>query len=258
MKKRILSTLLVALFISFSGPSMAWGKKGHEMVATIAYHYLDSATKEKVKKFLGKYSFEEASTWMDESRSNSYYDYMRTWHYLDFGKGTEFKPSGEHNIITVLNSAIAALKKYETLKKKDVQYDLLLIFHLVGDIHQPLHVGYPEDRGGNDISVRSAKFSANLHSSWDTEIIDAAGITLDSCYKLYDSYNAQEISDIKKINIMGWMKESRSYLDTVYGFKNDYLDKNYIDSAGVIVKKQLLIGGLRLASLLQDLFANKA
>jgi len=183
---------------------------------------------------------------------------MRTWHYLDFGKGTEFKPSGEHNIITVLNSAIAALKKYETLKKKDVQYDLLLIFHLVGDIHQPLHVGYPEDRGGNDISVRSAKFSANLHSSWDTEIIDAAGITLDSCYKLYDSYNAQEISDIKKINIMGWMKESRSYLDTVYGFKNDYLDKNYIDSAGVIVKKQLLIGGLRLASLLQDLFANKA
>lgn len=257
MKNKILSIVFVALMVCFSGPSMAWGKKGHEMVGAIAWHYLDAATKEKVKKYLGKYSFEEASTWMDESRSNSYYDYMRTWHYLDFSKGAEFKPGSEHNIITVLNSAIASAKRYDSIKKKDVQYDLLLMFHLVGDIHQPLHVGYPEDRGGNDISVRAAKFSANLHSSWDTEIIDAAGITLEDCYKLYDTYSVQEVNDMKKVNIMGWMRESRSFLDTVYGFNNNYLDKNYIDNAGVIIKKQLLLGGLRLASLLQEIFATK-
>jgi hypothetical protein len=258
MKKRILSIVLVALCLSFSGPSMAWGKKGHELVAEVAFHYLDDHTKEMVKKYLGKYSIEEASTWMDESRSNSFYDYMRTWHYLDVEKGQEFKPSGEHNIITVLNSAIAGLKKYEASKKKDIQYDLLLLFHLVGDLHQPLHVGYPGDKGGNDIQIRSTKFSDNLHASWDTDIIDAAGITLDSCLKEYDSYSATEIQNIKKINLMNWMKDSRSYLDTVYNFKDNYLDKAYIDNASVIVKKQILIGGLRLASILQEVFGSKS
>jgi hypothetical protein len=257
MKNSILSVVFIALMVSFSGPSMAWGKKGHEMVAAIAYHYLDAATKEKVKKYLGKYSFEEAGTWMDDARSNSYYEFQRTWHYLDFAKGQEFKPSLEHNIITVLHTAMVDVKKYQEEKKSDVQRQLLLIFHLVGDIHQPLHVGYPEDRGGNDISVRAAKFSANLHSSWDTELIDAGGLTLDSCYKLYDAMSSTEINTIKKIDIMSWMKESRSYLDTVYGFKDNYLDQNYVDNASVIIKKQLLIAGLRLAAILEDAFATK-
>jgi hypothetical protein len=258
MQKLILSFLLIGTFLSYSGPSMAWGKRGHELTAEIAFHYLDEPTRLLVKKYLGKMSIQEASTWMDEERSNSYYNYMRTWHYLDVTKGQEFKPSTEHNIITVLNSAIAQLRKYETMKKSDVRYNLLLIFHLVGDLHQPLHVGYPEDRGGNDIQIRSSKFSDNLHSSWDTDMIDNAGITMDDCIKLADNYTPAEISEIKKISLMRWMNQSRSQLDAVYDFKNNFLTTNYVDNATVIIKKQLLLGGLRLASILQELFATKA
>ena len=52
--------------------SMAWGKKGHQMVAQIAAHFLPDSTKKKVQSYLGKISFEDAATWMDESKSNDF------------------------------------------------------------------------------------------------------------------------------------------------------------------------------------------
>lgn len=254
MKKILIVIGLALALVTPSKRVFAWGKTGHELVGSIAYHFLDDSTKKRVQEFLGDMSFEEAANWMDDSRSNSYYDYMRTWHYLDMDKGEKYEGSAERNILTVLHSAINDLKQYKTQKPKDVKRDLLLIFHLVGDLHQPLHCGYAVDKGGNTITVTSPYVSGNLHSIWDTQILEFKKINIDSCLELYNTMDQKSIADMSKINELKWMYESRSLLDTVYSFKENFLDLTYVDSNALIIKKQLLVAGIRLAAILKQMF----
>ena len=258
MKKGIAALLLTIIMVPVSQKSMAWGKKGHELVAQIASKFLDDSTRKVVKGYLGNLSFEEAANWMDDERGNSYYNYMRTWHYLDIDKGEVYKASTERNIITVLHSAIVDLRLYKTIKRKETKRDLLLIFHLMGDLHQPLHTGYAIDKGGNTININSPAVSGNLHSVWDTQIIDAKNITLDSCMQVYSTLDTAEVADLKKVNELKWMYQSRSLLDTVYNFKDNYLDQHYIDRNSLIIKKQLVIAGIRLAAVLNEVFGPAA
>jgi hypothetical protein len=257
MKKAILKFLFCICLVAISERSLAWGKTGHELVAQIAFQLLDEPTKQIVKGYLGNLSIEEAANWMDEERSNSYYNFMRTWHYLDIDKGEEFKPSTERNVLTVLHSAITELRQYKILNKKDIKRDLLLIFHLVGDLHQPLHTGYSIDKGGNTIEVTSPVVSGNLHSVWDTQILEYKGINLDTCMKFLHTLTTQDIGNYKKINELKWMYQSRSLLDTVYNFQNNFLDKNYVDNNAQMIKKQLVIAGIRLSAILSEVFAVK-
>ncbi len=256
IRKGFFSVLLLLIFSFCNKKSYAWGKTGHELVAEIAFHFLDDSTKALVKGYLGNLSIEEAANWMDDSRSNSYYEYMRTWHYLDIDKGSQYTPSSERNILTVLHSAIVELRQYKTIKRKDVKRDLLLIFHLIGDLHQPLHTGYSIDKGGNTIQINSQYVSGNLHSVWDTQIIEYKNIKLDTCLEFYKTLDSPAVAGSAKINELNWMYESRSYLDTVYSFHDNFLDNNYIDNNTVVIKRQLVMAGLRLAAVLRDAFKN--
>ncbi|MFM6925833.1 MAG: S1/P1 nuclease [Ferruginibacter sp.] len=258
MKKSIPALAFILILSCFSIKSYGWGKRGHELVAQIAFKFLDDSTQQIVKKYLGNLSIEEAANWMDDERGNSYYNYMRTWHYLDMDKGENYTPSTERNILTVLHSAIVELKDYKNMKRKDVKYRLLLIFHLVGDLHQPLHTGYAIDKGGNTIQINSPYVSGNLHSIWDTQILEYKNITLDTCMQAYNSLDTAQVAEIKKINELKWMYQSRSLLDTVYSFENNFMDKNYIDNNAQVIKRQLVMGGLRLASLLSSIFGAKS
>jgi hypothetical protein len=147
MKRFYFGILLFASLFFKVENSFAWGKTGHELVAKVAFQLLDDSTRKMVKEYLGNISFEEASVWMDEQRGNSYYNYMRPWHYMDMDKGEKYTPSQERNVMTVLHSAINELRNYKTndMSKKEIKNRLLVIFHLVGDLHQPLHTGYAID-----------------------------------------------------------------------------------------------------------------
>jgi hypothetical protein len=257
MKNKFLLLIATVLLLASPIHSFAWGKKGHELVAEVAFHYLDESTKAKVQGYLKNMSIEDAANWMDEMRGNDYYTYMRTWHYLDVEKGERYIPAAtDRNIIIILNSAILELQHRDNIKKKQIKNDLLLLFHLMGDLHQPLHVGYPGDKGGNTINVTLVKANTNLHSAWDTGIIEQKNITLDDCLKQYDNFSPDEIANIKQLKVLQWMDQSRSLLDTVYNFKDDLLDQNYVDSSSIIIEKQILKAGLRLASVLSEAFKN--
>ena len=256
MKSARVIILIVTLLIGKVENSFAWGKTGHGLVAEIAFQILDDSTQKIVKQYLGNITIEEAANWMDEQRGNSYYTFMRTWHYVDIDKVEKYVPSTERNALSVLNSAIIELRnaKETGMSKKDIKNRILLIFHLVGDLHQPLHTGYTIDKGGNTIMVSSPFVSGNLHSIWDTQILEYKRINLDTCMNLYNSMSGDEIAEIKKINVLKWMYQSRSNLESVYSFENNFLDKNYIDKNTIIIKKQLVIAGIRLASIFQEVF----
>ncbi|UEG48576.1 S1/P1 nuclease [Ferruginibacter lapsinanis] len=254
MKKSLFLAVFAALVFTIPNKSYAWGAKGHSLVAEIAFHFLDDSTKAIVGKYLGNLSIEEAATWMDDSKGNTYYEFMRSWHYFDIDKGAPIKVTPDRNMLTVIYTSLMELEKKDNLKKKDINVRLKYLFHLIGDLHQPLHCGYSSDKGGNAISIHSPFVSGNLHSVWDTQIIDYAPVDLEDCLKLYDSLSADEIKAIRKIDVLGWYKQSRSYLDTAYNFKDGLLDKPYLDNMTPIITKQLLRGGLRLASVLKSIF----
>ncbi len=244
---------LVFLSIPFT-ETIAWGGKGHRLVAQIAFRYLDDTTQKKVRHYLNKMTIEDAATWMDDMRSDDYYNYMRTWHYINLKKDSIYKPVNEGNTITVLNSIMAAMKHKEKLKDSQIKNYIVMAFHLIGDLHQPLHNGYPEDRGGNSVEVKAPGYSGNLHSFWDGEIIENKKINLDSCTKLYSTYSPEEIAKIQRIDLLSWMYDARSYLTDAYNIKDSKISQAYIDQNAIVVEKQLFLAGLRLASFLKEIF----
>ena len=251
--------LLAQIFLYLLLPmlSFAWGSDGHKITDDVAYHYLDQVIKDSVAAYLDGTTFEEAGCWMDEIRSDHTYDYLKPCHYINIEKGESYKPTTEANIINELNKVIARLKERSKHTKEENAIDLKILMHLVSDLHQPLHVGYGIDKGGNKIEVSFLGHNSNLHKVWDSEIIKHSRITADGCISIVGSYSPTQISAVQKIDIIGWMNDSRSHLGQVYDFTDATIDESYITKNTQLIEKQLIAGGIRLSALLKEIFGKK-
>lgn len=251
MKKLFLITVLT--FTLLPASTYAWGSKGHKIVAAIAKQCLTKQVADSVQSFLGSMSFEEASVWMDEVRSDNAYDYLKPWHYVNVEKDKTYVKTKDPEVVNQIEIYIASLKQKGVRDKEQIKFALKVIFHLIGDLHQPLHCGYADDKGGNTIQVDYLGKGTNLHKVWDTEIIEDANITLGNCLKLCNELSAEEKKKIQNNSVELWMNESRELLPQVYNFekkiKQDYIDKNKI-----VIEKQLVRAGIRLAMVLHQTF----
>lgn len=251
MKKNIILSCFVIVLLPSS--IFAWGAKGHKIVAAIAKQCLDKHTADSVQKYLGVMSFEEASVWMDEVRSEREYDYLKPWHYVNVEKDKTYVKTKDPEVVNEIEIAIATLKEKGVRDKDRINFALKVIFHLIGDIHQPLHCGYAEDKGGNKIEVQYMGKGSNLHKVWDSEIIEDVNITLSDCLKLANTLSANEKKKMQNNNVEVWMTEARELLPEVYNFetkiKQDYIDKNK-----PVIEKQLVRAGIRLAMVLHETF----
>ena len=175
---RIKKTTLLILFFYLPFSSIAWGTLGHRIVGQIADTYLTKQTKKEIYKILGNESIAITSNWPDFIKSDPAYDYLGPWHYINLKAGlseTEVKNYLATDTVTdaytKINWLTVQLKNKALEQVKKVLY-LRLLVHIVGDIHQPLHVGRPDDRGGNGIKVNWFKDPTNLHSVWDSKLVD--------------------------------------------------------------------------------------
>jgi hypothetical protein len=253
--KRILIILSFFLILFSSTNSFAWGKKGHSLVVEVAFHYMDTATKNNVLNYLNGMSIEDAANWMDSMRSERKFDFMKPYHYVNFEKGESVTEPSSDNIIRQINTTLRDLDNIKSLSNDETRTRLFYLLHLIGDLHQPLHVGYKEDKGGNSAQVSFFEKGSNLHTLWDTEIIERKGLTLEECLKS-NKYSNKQVKDIEKINVLYWAEESRSYLDKVYSRNNNKIDHQYADANYPIIKEQILKAGIRLASVLEHYFKN--
>lgn len=249
-----LKLLILFVYLFSSNYCLGYGKTGHEIIAEIAMQYLDSNVKENVQLYLGNTTFQEASVWMDEMRSNHEYDYMKPWHYINIEKGEKYIPSNEENILNELTKVLKDFSNKAALSNDKVKNDLLILFHLLGDLHQPLHVGYGIDKGGNYIQVTFIGHPTNLHKVWDDEIIQNQNITTTGCLKLNNSYTKDQLLAFQKIDLLSWIYQSRSLLDKVYNFNEHKIEPEYAFQNKPIIEKQLFLAGIRLASILETYF----
>lgn len=255
MKKSLLLSAICAAAFLMPKNLFAWGKTGHEIVVAIAMTYMSEPARQKVQACLGTTTPAEASVWMDEMRSNHDYDFMKPWHYINVEKGKDYVPNNEENAVNQITIAINELKHKKTICAAQAKTDVMELFHLIGDLHQPLHAGYGADHGGNNIKVDFLSKPSNLHWVWDDEIIQQQKITAADIEQLYKTMSADEIAKTKTIDVVGWMNESRALLADVYNFQNNSIGESYCKRNKAIIEKRLLQAGLRLSAVLEMLFS---
>ena len=150
------------LFVSFifllltTTTAFGWGQIGHRTVGQLAEWHLSRRAAKNINKILGPTSLAMVSTWMDEIRSDSAYDYTNTWHWVTVPTGETYDPTIQEptgNAYETVQRLVAGLKS-DTLSAQQEREYLMILVHLVGDLHQPLHVGTGTDRGGNDVQVQ--------------------------------------------------------------------------------------------------------
>ena len=252
--KKIIIVVIVALFF-IPVKTFAWGEKGHGLVAEVAFKKLDKKTRKLVLSYLDGMTIEQAATWMDDVRKDHAYDKLKPLHYVNFDKGAIVKDTCCDNIIHALTTTIQDLKHYKDFSKEEVKTKLCYLFHLIGDLHQPLHIGYGSDKGGNTVQVNFNDKGTNLHGLYDYGIIEYKGLTLKECWK-EKKYSSKEFIELNKGTVVDWATESRSFLDTVYNTPKK-VDEAYVDANYPIIKSQIHKAGLRLAGILQEAFGGK-
>ena len=128
---------------------------------------------------------------------------------------------------------------------------------MVGDAHQPMHVSRAEDKGGNTIQVQFDGRGTNLHSVWDTKLIDHQSLSYEQMAKEYDTATPQQIKQWQSDDIIKWLWESYQLSSKFYKEVNagDKLSDTYYNEHIGIVKQRLEMAGIRLAGVLNNLLS---
>jgi hypothetical protein len=253
MKKYLIPTTLLIL-IAFT--SFGWGPTGHRATGWIAEKHLGKKAKKELERILGGQSLAIASTWMDDIRSDSTYDYTSDWHWVTIREGQTYQQSEKNpkgDIIQTIERIVGALKSKKLNEKEEVEH-LKMLIHLIGDIHQPLHVGTGNDRGGNDIKVTWFRTESNLHHVWDSDMIDGTKLSFTELAESLDKPSESQLQTWQKSTVYDWATESMSYRDQVYDYGHGKLGYLYSYKYYHIVRHRLLQAGVRLAGVLNEIY----
>jgi hypothetical protein len=236
--------------------AFAWGPTGHRVVGRIAERHLSEAAARGVAGILGSESLVQASTWPDEIRSDPAWDQAKPWHFVSLDDNESYdtapkSPGGD--AVEAIGRFTRVLQDPRAPAGKKIEA-LRFLVHFVGDVHQPLHVGRRDDRGGNAIQVTWFGESTNLHAVWDEKIIESEKLSFSELAEMVDHPTQTEIRTWQSTGVLDWIKESMAVRARVYEIGDKKLGYLYAYQNGPLVKRRLLQAGVRLAGVLNALF----
>ncbi|MES2647391.1 MAG: S1/P1 nuclease [Bacteroidota bacterium] len=262
--KAVLKFLIVTGFILQVQQSKAWGVTGHRVVGEIAQRHLTKSAKKAIREIIGQESLALWSNWPDFIKSDTTHtwDKADVWHYVDlpghisrdsFIAGLKALPG--KNLYTQIPEMLAQVKD-TNLSLETRRNALAFLVHLIGDLHQPLHVGRDEDQGGNKIALFWFDAKTNLHSLWDTKLVDFQQYSFTEYATAINTKSVTQVNAWQQSSLEDWFYESHVLSDKVYdlspvdskqSYKYNYVFKDDLDA-------QLLKGGVRLAKMLNEAF----
>jgi hypothetical protein len=257
MRGSRLRRLLLAIALGgsslVSGVCAAYGPQGHLIAGIAAGDRLCERAAATISDLADGESLGEIGLWADEIRSRGTHDHAAPWHYMNIADGErladlEHPPEGdvlwaiEHFSERLVDDSLSRQQRFEALA---------FLVHFVVDIHQPLHVGVAEDRGGNAIELRYDGEETNLHRLWDTHVIEWTGLSVRGYARSLAGTAAGEIS----LDPMVWAAESLSLRPNVYAYGAERRQPSnpYMDVAARITRERLRLSALRLADTLNRL-----
>jgi len=240
-----------------------WGQEGHSIIAQVAAGLIQKSTADTVNTFLSGASMASVSSDADDYRSTPAGYWSGPYHYINAQRGQTVLDLDTDCVGSVC--VIDAIYNYTKRFHNDSQASfacnlnvnqaepcaLVFLIHFVGDVHQPLHCGWGDDRGGNDIRVNWYGTSTNLHSVWDVNIIQKWTAS-------YETAASELLAAIKQNNPWGNTTDALAMGDEsfywvqnlVYDFKSTNLSDAYYEMALPLVKDRLAAAGVRLALIL--------
>ncbi|WP_396600797.1 S1/P1 nuclease [Algibacter sp. R77976] len=235
-----------------------WGQTGHRVVGKIADDYLCGKAKREVKRLLKRKSLAFVSTFADEIKSDKRYNEFYTWHYINMPHDVNYEDS-KINPKGDLVTGIEYCKKIisdDTSSDDDKAFYLKLLIHLIGDLHQPMHVALQEDKGGNDFKVQWFYEDSNLHRVWDSEMIDSFDMSYNELAENADVLSKKQVKSIQEGSLIDWVNETYQLTKKVYASAkpDENLRYRYSYDNFKTVRSQLQIAGIRLAKVLNELF----
>ena len=261
--KMLRKLLLAAVLFYIPLHSMAWGVLGHRIVAQIADSYLTNKARRQIRAILGNESMAMTSNWADFIKSDSNFNYLSNWHYINLRAGlTEadiaaiLQKDTTVNAYTRINYLAEQLKNKNLDQEKKLMY-LRLLIHIVGDVHQPMHVGRFEDLGGNRIKVMWFREPANLHSVWDEKLIDFQQLSYTEYVTAINHTTKAQRREWQSQPVSQWIIHSYGIAQQLYGgikSENQQLSYRYNFEHLQTLNDQLLKGGVHLAGLLNEIF----
>ena len=277
-------TVLAALLL-LPATALAWGDTGHRITGQVAEEALSEDARRAVREIAGARTLAMLSTWPDFIRSDRNWGFVSSWHYinvdddatLDEVMAEAARTPEPDNIVEAIGYLRAILagdaerrRHFEGLmseagvepREGSVELTALcFLVHFVGDLHQPLHVGRSDDRGGNSIAVNFFDEIKKLHSVWDSGIIDSQGLSFTEFADFLDAELAGKVQ-AGDGGVEAWAGESRAYLSKLYEIWGRTSLDNYLPELGYryvydhigTIKRRLYLAGLRLAGMLNEIY----
>jgi hypothetical protein len=265
--KKIIALVLLALL---PAQLLAWGPKGHAIVADIAASRLTRIAKQNLQLLLGADSLASIASWADSVRKDR--DESYDWHFVDIPKDAAgfseerdcFRPQDKHKdaLTDHHNCVVDRIEMFQRIlddekaSRADRLEALKWLFHFVGDIHQPLHA-INEARGGNDIklpvfgSPKCGDYDCNLHWAWDTLLLEHTGLSEEDYVARLNQLIAQKHLENQAVGTpVDWANESHLQARHIIEAKPAAIDETYYQANIELVNQKLALAGLRLAVLL--------
>lgn len=259
----------------FSLVSFGWGDLGHRASGLIADAHLTPQAKMAINQLLGQQSLADVANWADSIKSGNTYQATHWYHFekiadgFNYLKNLQAMPKEQRALGGVVQVILVCqdILRSPSATKWDKADALKFITHFIGDIHQPLHTGRPQDSGATKIQVTWFGTSMSLHGVWDYGMIETghqdiikSGMTLEQASLVYAQYLAQGAHRARIVyqqtSLETWLNESIALRAQTYDqmYNKDQaryqaLNLPYLDA-------RVLYSGLRLADTLNQIFAN--
>lgn len=261
--KTLKQTVAIIFLLLITQFSFAWGTNGHRIIAEIAERHLTKKAKKNIKKIYGDQKLAYWANWPDFIKSNPDFDFASSWHYVNIPGNLNYddflfamEQSSDDNMYKRALILIDELKNDKNLSALEKQQKLSFLIHIIGDSHQPMHVGRAEDLGGNKITVDWFGKRTNIHSVWDSSLVDYEKYSYTEYCDVLDIKSKAENVKLSEKEYVDWIFETYQLSNNIYkevqiddklGYKYHYLNKENVEA-------QLLKGGLRLAKVLNEIY----
>ncbi|GGP23755.1 S1/P1 nuclease [Silvimonas iriomotensis] len=274
---RISLLILSLTFSLYSAPALAWGAQGHRITGLVANALLTPQSRAALRQLLGTDNVADEASWLDQNRPllASRLPGSTQWHYDNIPLCTTASHdsycSGGRCATAALDRFMAVLQDPQA-SQDDKRLAVRVIIHVAGDLAQPLHASDNHDRGGNDVRVTFAGQQGTLHTLWDTTLVKravrgqseaafATGLLTDFGPQLADWAQgtpdqwAREANAVSRALVYGDLPGALTCPATTAGSHLD-IPLSYADETAAILRRQLIMGGVHIAALLNRAFAD--
>jgi hypothetical protein len=253
-------TFASCTLFGYSNDTLAWSADGHTSIGILAISQLQTESRHELENIIGpldEQAMAKACNWPDEIRETEEWDWSARLHYINIPRGDfvylESRDCPDQQCAT------QAIKRYATeLANRESPMEqrwqaFAWLCHLVGDLHQPLHAGFEDDRGGNNFDIIFKGEQMNLHGFWDFELINQhAGSWQNLVRLLSTSPVSRATSNWSPEMVNDWTNESHKLAkQAVYpAIRN--IDETYVQKSWELTQKQISSAVSRLALIINS------